>query len=94
MKKTAKEPTWDEIGDAIGAKIEKECKDGKCKPWSIKEHASCHGGGSAFYGVGFLGALFYFLSTATSLSAGVVGVLKAIVWPAVLVYGALKFLGM
>ena len=94
MKKAAKESTWDEIGSAIGSKIEKECKDGKCKQWKMKENVSCQGSGGAFYGVGFLGALFYFLTTATSFWAGVIGVLKAIVWPAVLVYGLLKFLGM
>ena len=55
-----------------------------------------HGNGSAsaVYGLGFIGAAIYFISTATGLWMGVLGVLKAIVWPAVLVYGALQQLGM
>ena len=54
----------------------------------------CHGSGGAIYGLGFLGALVYYVTTATSLLAGIIGVLKAIFWPAFLVYGLLKFLGM
>jgi hypothetical protein len=57
-------------------------------------HMCGHGSGGAFYGLGFLGALVYYLTTATSLWTGFLGVLKALVWPAFLVYGALKFLGM
>ncbi len=58
-----------------------------CKPASP-------GASGAVYGLGFLGALYYYLTTATSLWMGVVGVIKAIFWPGVLVYGALKFLGL
>ncbi len=53
-----------------------------------------HKSGGAFYGLGFLGSLVYYLSTATSLWMGFAGFLKSLVWPAYLVYGALKFLGM
>ena len=53
-----------------------------------------HGSGGAFYGLGFLGALVYYLTTATSILGGFIGLLKAIVWPAFVVYGLLKFLGM
>ncbi len=54
-----------------------------------------HGSGSAsaVYGLGFIGAVIYFISTATSLWMGVIGLLKAIVWPAFLVYETLKALG-
>lgn len=45
------------------------------------------------YGLGFIGAAIYFISTATSFWMGVLGILKAIVWPAFLVYEALKQLG-
>jgi len=62
--------------------------------WMMREHVHCHGCGSAVYWLGFLGALVYYLTTATSLWTGFVGILKAIVWPAFLVYGALKYLGM
>ena len=49
--------------------------------------------GNAVYGLGFVGAAVYYISTATGFWIGVLGVLKAIVWPVFLVYGALKFLG-
>lgn len=42
------------------------------------------------YVMGLVGAIFYYFSTATSFGAGVVGFLKAIFWPALLVYEALK----
>jgi hypothetical protein len=42
----------------------------------------------AVYGMGFLGAAIYFISTATSFWIGVLGFLKAIVWPVFLVYHA------
>jgi len=47
----------------------------------------------AVYGLGFIGALIYFISVATGFWAGLLGVLKAAVWPAFLVYEALKFFG-
>jgi hypothetical protein len=55
-----------------------------------------HGGssGSAVYGLGFIGAAIYFISHATGFWVGVIGFLKAIVWPAILVFGAFKRLGM
>ncbi len=49
--------------------------------------------GSALYGVGFIGAAIYYISVATGFGAGVLGFLKATVWPAFLVYEALKALG-
>ena len=53
----------------------------------------CPGSG-AVYGLGLIGAAIYFISTATGFWMGVLGFLKAIVWPAFLVYEALKHLGM
>jgi len=50
-------------------------------------------GGGAVYGLGFIGALVYFIQQADGFWVGVLGVLKAIVWPAFLVYEALKSLG-
>lgn len=48
--------------------------------------------GPAIYGLGFIGALIYFLQAATSFWIGVIGFLKALVWPAFLVYYLLEFL--
>ena len=47
----------------------------------------------AVYGLGLIGAAIYFISQATTFWLGVLGFLKAIVWPAFLVYEALKSLG-
>ena len=45
---------------------------------------------SAVYGLGFIGAAIYFISQAETFWTGVMGFLKALVWPAFLVYEALK----
>lgn len=47
---------------------------------------------NAVYGLGFIGAAIFFISKATGFWMGVLGFLKAIVWPAFLVYEALKHL--
>lgn len=54
----------------------------------------CSGAGGAVYGLGFLGAVVYFISTADSFGQGVIGFLKAIVWPGFFVYEIFKYLGM
>jgi hypothetical protein len=48
----------------------------------------------AIYGLGFIGAAVYFIGEATTVWMGVLGFLKALVWPAFLVYGLLKYMGM
>ena len=48
----------------------------------------------AIYGMGFIGAAVYFISHAAGFWPGVLGFLKAIVWPAFLVYEALRRLAM
>ena len=73
---------------------EQLAKDWCGSKWRMKSHMCGCGSGGAFYGLGFIGALVYYLSTATSLWDGFIGLLKAIVWPAFLVYGVLKFIGM
>lgn len=47
----------------------------------------------AFYGLGMIGAGIYFIAAATTFWAGVLGFLKALVWPVFLVHAALKYLG-
>jgi hypothetical protein len=46
----------------------------------------------AVYGLGFIGAAVYFIGQAATFWAGVLGFLKALVWPAFLVYEALRLL--
>lgn len=48
--------------------------------------------GDTFYGLGLVGALFYFIQNAHTFGAGVIGVLKAIIWPALVVFKLLDFL--
>lgn len=43
---------------------------------------------NAVYGLGFIGAAVYFISHASGFWMGVLGFLKALVWPAILVYEA------
>jgi len=47
-------------------------------------------GGGAVYGLGFIGALVYFIGSATSFWDGLYGVFQALVWPAYLVYELLQ----
>lgn len=52
---------------------------------------SCGGCGMGVYGLGFIGAAIFYIQQATGFWMGVLGILKAIVWPAFLVF---KLLGM
>jgi hypothetical protein len=45
---------------------------------------------NAVYGLGLIGAAIYYIMHATGFWMGVLGILKAIVWPAFLVYEALN----
>lgn len=49
------------------------------------------GAGGGVYGLAFIGAAVYFIQHADTFWMGVYGVLKAIVWPAILIYKALGF---
>jgi hypothetical protein len=46
------------------------------------------------YVLGFIGALIYFIQQAATFVEGLLGVLKAIVWPALVVYKVLEFFGL
>lgn len=59
----------------------------------MKQKMQDCGSGSVIYGLGFIGAAVYFISNATGFWIGVLGFLKAIVWPAFIVYEAFKSLG-
>jgi hypothetical protein len=58
----------------------------------MKKEIPSSGPASAVYGFGLIGAAVYFLVHATSFWIGVLGILKAIVWPAILVYEAFKYM--
>ena len=46
------------------------------------------------YGMAFIGGVVFYIQHATSFWAGVLGILKAIVWPAVLMYKILELMQM
>jgi len=48
--------------------------------------------GDAVYGLGLIGAVVWFWQQANGFGAHLVGVLKAVVWPAFLIYDAFKAL--
>jgi hypothetical protein len=47
-------------------------------------------GSGAIYFLGFIGAAIFYVSTASDFWAGVLGLLKAALWPAFLVFAALN----
>lgn len=49
---------------------------------------------SGIYGLAFIGALVYYIQHATTFWLGVLGFLKALVWPAFLIHKLMGFLGM
>ncbi len=57
-----------------------------------KARNSSHHSGSALYGMGFIGALVYYIQSAATFWIGVLGFFKALFWPAFLVYYLLEFL--
>jgi hypothetical protein len=48
--------------------------------------------GPVLYGMGFLGSLVYFITHATGFWMGVLGIVKAIFWPAFVIYKVLELL--
>ena len=85
----AKDKGWTKKNININIKKDKDCCGDNNSCWH--PHHKTNG---AVYGLGFIGAVIYYISTATGFWMGVLGILKAIIWPAFLVYNALKFLGM
>jgi hypothetical protein len=50
--------------------------------------------GGGVYGLGFIGAVVYFIQTANGFWDGVLGILMALVWPAFMVYEIFKLVGL
>lgn len=69
----------------------------KIKEWSSqdktkkdKSSSNSEGGGSMLYFIGFIGSLVYWMQAAVGFGAVVTGFLKALVWPAYIVYKLLE----
>jgi len=67
-----------------------DCDDSCVCETSCGHSHMCGKASGGVYGLGFLGAVIYYISTATGFWMGVLGILKALVWPAFLVYELLK----
>jgi hypothetical protein len=59
----------------------------------INKYSGCTGGG-AFYGLGLIGALFYFLQNASGFNEIMIGIFKSLAWPAFLIFRVLGLLEM
>lgn len=66
-------------------------KEECCKRGKECGHGNSCGAAGAVYGLGFIGAAIFYLQHAATFWMGVVGVLKALVWPAFLIYKFLEF---
>jgi hypothetical protein len=51
------------------------------------------GGGNAVYALGLIGALVFYIQRADGFWSVVLAILKALVWPAFVVYDLLRHLG-
>jgi hypothetical protein len=66
-------------------------KHGEC--CGHKKSSGCGAaGGGCIYGMAFIGALVYYIQHAHNFMEGLIGVLKALVWPAILIYKLLELL--
>ena len=85
--------SWVSWGVKYGYKYGKEW-DKKSKDVDFKCKMKDSGSGGAFYFLGFIAALIYYVASAPTFWDVVVGFIKAILWPAFLVYGAMVALGL
>lgn len=61
------------------------------KKWRGKRYRPGGGAGFAYF-LGFIGAAVYYIQNAATFGGGILGLLKALVWPAFLIYQALHFM--
>ena len=62
---------------------EKKCPCGKDQSACVCRPAIAKGAGGGFYFLGMVGALVYYIQNAATFGQGVLGILKALVWPKV-----------
>lgn len=63
----------------------------ECCPPERHGRKMAGGASGGIYGLAFLGSAIYFIQHADTFWMGVYGILKAIVWPAILAYKALEY---
>lgn len=67
------------------------CKENDCCKSSKNGNAAS---GSVVYFLGFVGAAIYFIGHAATFWLGVLGFLKAMIWPVFIIYKILEFFKM
>lgn len=67
-------------------------KENCCEKIKNKCGGNCGACGGGIYGLAFLGAFLYYVQHAETFWMGVLGLLKAMVWPAIFAYKLLEFL--
>jgi len=87
MKKSETKYSEEQIEKNIEKSFENCCSGGH-----KRNHHGHSSGGDVVYCLGVIGAAIYFIGQTTTFWMGVLGFLKAIVWPVFMVYEALKFL--
>lgn len=73
-------------------KVEECCTDMHTHDWHKKHNYGGGHHGNAIYGLGVIGALFYFLQGTTTFVSVAIGIGKAFFWPAILMFKLLTFL--
>ena len=73
--------------------MSQEIEKPKQKKWKEKM-GSKHGAFGGIYGLALIGAAVYYIQQADGFWMGVLGILKAIVWPAMLIYKVFTMLNM
>lgn len=63
----------------------------ECGEFCENKHFNHATSGDMVYILGFIGAVIYFISQASTFWIGVLGFLKAIIWPVFVVYELLKY---
>jgi len=63
----------------------------ECESKKFCTRGKSGGASGAVYGLGLLGAAYYFIQHAHTFTDGLIGVLKAFVWPALLIYKVFVF---
>ena len=88
----SKKKTCDE--EQVKKMIEKGIKkleNMDCGSKGVKKHTGSGAAGTIWF-LGFVGAAVYFIQQAGTFGEGVIAFLKALVWPAFLIYNLLDFL--
>ncbi len=69
-------------------------KESSTNEHRVNKGMDCSGAFGGIYGLAFIGAAVYYIQHSATFWEGVLGFIKALVWPAMLMYKLLEFLKM